>query len=49
MLFGLTNALDTFIDLMKRVFRNLLDLFVTVFIDDISVYSKNEKDYVNHH
>ena len=41
MLFGLTNALAAFIDLMNRVFHLYLDEFVIVFIDDILVYSRN--------
>ena len=41
--FGLTNAPATFIDLMNRVFRPFLDRFVMVFIDDILVYSKDQK------
>ncbi|KAF3619425.1 hypothetical protein FXO38_32945 [Capsicum annuum] len=39
---GLTNAPTTFMDLMNRVFRQFLDLFVIVFIDDILVYSKSK-------
>ena len=48
MLFGLTNAPLTFMDLMNRVFRNYLDSFVIVFIDDILVYPENEGDLMNH-
>ncbi|XP_043811986.1 uncharacterized protein LOC122723547, partial [Manihot esculenta] len=39
--FGLTNAPAAFMDLMNRVFREYLDRFVIVFIDDILVYSRN--------
>ena len=47
MLFGLTNAPMTFMDLMNRVFRVYLDSFVIIFIDDVLVYSKNEGDHMN--
>ncbi|CAL9021296.1 unnamed protein product [Prunus brigantina] len=46
--FGLTNTPTTFMDLMNRVFRRYLDLFVLVFIDDILVYSKNKKAHMKH-
>ena len=48
MSFGLTNAPTAFMDLMNRVFRNYLDSFVIVFIDEILVYSKNEYDHMGH-
>lgn len=38
---GLANALAMFMDLMNQVFRDYLDQFIVVFIDDILVYSKN--------
>ena len=48
MSFDLTNALATFMDFMNRVFKPYLDLFVIVFINDILVYSRNEKDHASH-
>ncbi|KAL6189076.1 hypothetical protein ACLB2K_040466 [Fragaria x ananassa] len=46
--FGLTNAPAAFMDLMNRVFSPYLDRFVIVFIDDILVYSKSEKEHAKH-
>ena len=48
MLFGLTNAPTTFMDLMIRVFQSYLDRFIIVFIDDILVYSGSSEAYSEH-
>ena len=48
MSFGLTNASAAFMDLMNRVFHPYLDQFVTVFIDDILVYSRSELGHERH-
>src|SRR5688572_8807301 len=48
MSFGLTYALDAFMDLMNRVFKQYLDMFVIVFINDILVYSKSDEEHANH-
>ncbi|XP_039146814.1 uncharacterized protein LOC120284058 [Dioscorea cayenensis subsp. rotundata] len=45
MLFGLTNAPTTFMDLMNRVFRPCLHNFLIVFIDDILVYSPSNEEH----
>ncbi|KAL0550149.1 hypothetical protein IC582_014651 [Cucumis melo] len=48
MSFGLTNAPTMFMDLMNKVFREFLDTFVIVFIDDILIYSKTEAEHEEH-
>ncbi|GJY62610.1 putative reverse transcriptase domain-containing protein [Tanacetum coccineum] len=46
--FELTNVPAVFMDLMNRVCKPYLDNFVIVFIDDILVYSKDEKEHGKH-
>ncbi|GKB14132.1 putative reverse transcriptase domain-containing protein [Tanacetum coccineum] len=48
MSFGLTNAAAVFIDLMNQVCKLYLDRFLIVFIDDILIYSKSEKEHKGH-
>jgi len=48
MSFGLTNAPATFMNLMNRVFKTYINMFVIVFIDDIRIYLRNEEDHVSH-
>ena len=43
--FGLTNAPAAFMSLMNTIFHQYLDKFIIIFIDDILVYSDNEKDH----
>ena len=44
----MTSASATFMCLMNNVLHPYLDKFVTVFIVDILVYSKNEEENVEH-
>ena len=46
--FGLTNAPARFMNLMHSIFREQLDDFVIIFLDDILVYSKDLDNHVAH-
>ena len=46
--FGLTNAPASFMNLMNDIFRDYLDVFVIVYLDDILVYSKTWSEHMKH-
>lgn len=46
--FRLTNAPAAFMDLMNQVFKDYLDKFVIVFIDDILIYSHSKEEHAKH-
>jgi hypothetical protein len=48
MSFGLTNAPAAFMEAMNRMLLEYLDDFVIVFLDDILIYSKSEKEHERH-
>ena len=46
--FSFTDAPAIFQHLMNDIFREFLDDFVVCYLDDILVFSKDEKDHKNH-
>ena len=48
MSFGLTNAPAAFMYLINQVFREYLDSFVIIFIDNILIYSKTKEEHEQH-
>jgi len=48
MLFGLFNILLVFQRLMNKVFANLLDVCVVIYLNDILIYSNNIEDHKQH-
>lgn len=48
MSFGLTNVSATFCILVNNVFRDYIDCFVVVYLDDIVVYSNSLHKHLDH-
>jgi hypothetical protein len=48
LLFGLTNSPRVFMSLMNGVFREYLDKFIQVIIDDILIYSRTTEEHDEH-
>jgi hypothetical protein len=46
--FGLSNAPATFMHLMNSVFHDILNKFVTIYLDDILIFSSSEADHAIH-
>jgi hypothetical protein len=47
-LFGLSNALSIFMCLINGIFRDYLDKFVIVYLDDTLIYAKYEEKHDKH-
>jgi hypothetical protein len=46
--FGLTNAPATFQQIMNDIFRDMLDQFIIIYIDDLLIYSSDPAEHPNH-
>ena len=46
--FGLTNAPAVFQHMTNNIFRDLLDVCLIIYLDDLLVYSKTEEEHDSH-
>ena len=46
--FGLTNAPDGFQRFLNIIFAEILDVFIVIYLENILVYSQDEKKHVGH-
>ena len=46
--FGLINVGETFQRAMDVDFRGLINMCVVVYLDDVTMYSKNKEDHIQH-
>ncbi|QRW07008.1 Transposon Tf2-7 polyprotein [Ceratobasidium sp. AG-Ba] len=46
--FGLCNAPAAFQNFMNEIFRDILDVYVIVYLDDILIFSKDPEDHAKH-
>src|SRR5258706_4223304 len=44
--FGLANAPATFQNMMNEIFKDMIDMGVVIYLDDILIYSENELDHI---
>ena len=48
MSFDLTNALSIFQHFINDILHEYLNVFCTIYIDNILIYNNNKKDYIKH-
>ena len=48
MLFGVTNAPTVFQHMANDIFRDLLDICLIIYLDDLLVYSKTQEEHDSH-
>lgn len=48
MLFGLTNAPATFSTLINNMFKEYLDDFMVIYLDEVVVYSRTLEEHIKH-
>jgi Reverse transcriptase (RNA-dependent DNA polymerase) len=48
MLFRLINVLATYQALINNILREYLDDFIVIYLNNILIYSKNEKEHTGH-
>lgn len=46
--FGMTNSPATFQLFMNNIFRDMVNVFVSVYLDDILIFSDNKEDHTEH-
>ncbi|KEP45598.1 putative Transposon Tf2-1 polyprotein, partial [Rhizoctonia solani 123E] len=46
--FGLCNAPAAFQHFMNNIFRDILDVYVVIYLDDILIFSNSKEDHVKH-
>jgi Reverse transcriptase (RNA-dependent DNA polymerase) len=46
--FKLINALTTYQTLINNILKEYLDDFIIIYLNDILIYSKNEKEHTGH-
>ena len=45
--FGLANAPATFQNMMNEIFKDMIDHWVVIYLDDILIYSRSEEDHIS--